>query len=314
MNQVVEMGAVPSAGCGSFGCGELSVENIPGKGIRCRGEDGSFVRCPSSVMGDMGLFVSQKQGRKGQVPDEGYAIVTTPHPRHETGDDFYQAVTKRGARSLSSRWPGRVRRLTDYLGGRSAARAAGIGQMESLRGSVSFMPYMIEPGKLALGNVAGTFLPSGVDMALGLLGTGPRVRAGAQFATGLLGGLGFLFYRRNSLILGMSTALMPGLIRGTLSGVASFFMNRRGAATGSENAGAKGAMGQLLPSEKNRLQRAVTQAFGKQAELQGAMGQLEPTGFETIVPGDYGDLADSSQEVAGIAGGAVGTDDFSPVG
>lgn len=336
MRQIAEMG---DFGCGDFGCGAVTAERIKGRGLRCRDATGAFTPCPTR-MGEVGMFTKAANPR---VPDYGWGIVSTPNvrwPNSPTAARTWHAVHRSGAESLRALYPGRTRLEFPFAGTteqqEEAARRAreyrlarrqemrkvagipgwdyyvgdmgdigwGVGQGFT-RDAFRMTPYSIEPGKVILGNVAGSFIPALVDKGLEASNLSPGTKGFVRFGVGVAGVAGLLFMRRNSYVLGASLALFPGFVDAVATWIMGFFFKPKAVpvVVVSEN-GETASVGQI---DRARLQKAASETLGTR------VGVLRRLGFETLTPSDYFDLADSSVKVAGV-GQPLGTARFRAIG
>lgn len=316
MHQVVEMGNVS---CGDFGCGAVTVEDIPGKGIRCRDDGGQFTTCPPGVMGDVGKFVPKGQDWVGdQFPH--HMIVSTPNVRWGAKPGrprTWHEITRKGLEDFRKQF-GRGARIEFTEASPAEARRRGliagpwgnggyVGQGFT-REAFQFAPFAIEPHKVIIGNVVGSFVPALVQKSMEMSPTlSPGVKGFVNFMVGGAGVIGIVFFRRNSYVLGASLALLPGFVDAMTTWIVAMFQRRRAAAMPPTPTPTptppSGAMGQLLPEQKMKLDEAVRKAFGVTIAGDRGIGQLEARGFETIVPSDYEALAESAVTVAGSAMG-----------
>lgn len=335
MRQIAEMG---DTSCGDFGCGAVTAEEIRGKGLRCRDASGSFTACPTARMGELGMFA--KPG-SSSVPDYGWGVVSTPnvrYPMSPTAARTWHKVHRKGAESLRGLFPGQtriehsfagtaaqqaeaMRRAHEYhLARRRVAGfgdwgmgAGGFGQDFSGEAFRIGTPITVEPGKVILGNVIGSFLPALMDKGLERSSLSPWTKGLLRFSVGLTGVAGLLFFRRNSYVLGASLALFPGFVDAVATWVMGLIFKNGSAPSQvvvvkTENGEEVTVdMGQVSAGNRARLQRAAASALGRK------VGDLYPKGFEAITPADYAALADSSSKVAGI-GAPLGASRFRAIG
>ncbi len=317
MQRIVEMGSRrPAAACGDYGCGTVSVEDHDGV-VKCRDEaTGAFTPCG---IGSVGEFVT-----KGKKMRKGRGKILTPHPRWGTGQQFWN-VTPKGAAHLRSLFPGRTRMVSPFHGGdadvfKTLKRVAGIGNfgMTDVRSAFKFHPQTVEPGKVIMGNVVGSFIPAIVDKVMERTSVTERTKGIVRFSTGAAGLAGVLFMRKNSYVLGASLALLPGFVDSVSTWLVSLVMRGRSASLPSVAPAAEPevvnveGIGQMTNAERKALNQATFKAFGR--GIKGTrMGQLQARGFENIVPDDGLDLANSSRMVAGI-GAPIGGNGYRPIG
>jgi len=345
MRQIVEMG---NASCGDFGCGEVSVQRIPGKGIRCRDEVGQFTPCPLDVdarMGEVGMFTSpsKRWGKAGfrpdEVPEYGWGIVSTPNVRWPNSPTrTFHAVKRAGLESLRRLFPGRTRLEHPFAGTRAQQiqaekeammrrrGVAGIGDFgygfmgQPMYGPFDFnihramgvtVPLTIEPHKVVIGNVLGGFLPGIVDRFVEGSALSTRTKGFIRFGVSVSGVAMILFGRSNSYVMGAGLALLPQFTSALTTWIKG--LAKGNGMVAAPPAPAEGAVGQYTPGEKARLAQSVREAFG--VNIQGGrMGQLEPTGYETIVPGDFAALSRSAITVAGGRMSGLGDNPFRAIG
>jgi hypothetical protein len=283
---------------------------------KCRDDaTGAFVPCG---IGSVGEFVQKKAKSK-----KGHGKMVTPHPRWGTGQQFWN-VTPAGALHLRQLYKGQSRLVTPFEGKAAKMyqyglrKVAGIGNfgMSDVRSAFKFHPQTVEPGKVIMGNVIGSFIPAIVDKVMERTAITERTKGFVRFGTGVAGLAGVLFMRKNSYVLGASLALLPGFVDSVSTWVVSLALRGRNALPAAMPAAAPEVsvegIGQMTNLERKQLNQATLKAFGR--GIKGTrMGQLEARGFENIVPDDGLALAEGSRMVAGI-GAPIGGNGFKPIG
>jgi hypothetical protein len=296
----------------------VSVEEHSKGEVKCRDDKtGAFVSCG---IGSVGEFVTKKSRSKG-----GHGKMLTPHPRWGTGQQFWN-VTPAGAAHLRQLYKGKARLVSPFSGKSASSyqyalrKIAGIGNfgMQDVKTAFKFHPQTVEPGKVIIGNVVGSFLPAIVDKVMERTTTTERTKGFVRFSVGAAGLAGVLFGRKNSYVLGASLALLPAFVDSVSTWVVSFIMKARGGTTLTAGPASieipevtMEGIGQMTDMEKRRLNAASFKAFGRGIQGAGRIGMSR--GQEVSVPQDSLDIANASRMVAGI-GSPIGGNGFRALG
>jgi hypothetical protein len=172
------------------------------------------------------------------------------------------------------------------------------------------LPQMVQPHHLVIGNIAGGFVPGVVNYAINSIVMPDFARAVLRFGLAASGAVCILFGRRNGYLFGAGLALLPQTVTALITLMRSLTGSRAAPAPQAPPSdGTIEGVGQWLPEEKVKLQKAAQRAFG--VDVQGAknVGVLSPVGFETITPDDFGALSDAAVMVAGL-----GANPYKPIG